>query len=155
MEYLKKKGCTIEEIKGCLKDFIDKDYMRLLKPEEISHDSRYLAFFPVVNRSKESTQVRLVFDAAAKYGGKSLNDEILTGPNLLQPFLKVFFRFRLRKFGFIGDVSQMFLRIKLSEADRPYLRIVFPDPQSDQVQDYEVMVGLFGLNNMNEIIKKV
>ena len=108
----------------------------------------------MVNRAKETTPVRLVFDAAAKYGGKSLNDAISVGPNLLKPFLKCLFRFRLRKFAYIGDVSQMFCQIRLDESDRAFVRVVFPDPETGKITDLEINVGLFGVNSMPNISQK-
>ena len=152
--YLKKKECSLPEIKACFQDLIDKNYVRLLENNEISNDSFYLPWFPVVKRNRESTQVRLVFDAAAKYNGTSLNNHVLTGPNLLTPFLKCLFRFRLRKYGYIGDISQMFLQMELSERDRKFFRVLFPDLDTGKVSDYEFLVTLFGCAAIPNISQK-
>ena len=54
----------------------------------------FLSHFAVVNNQKTSTKVRIVFDAAAKLEGKSLNDAIHSGPKLQRELVDVLTRFR-------------------------------------------------------------
>ena len=98
-----------------------------------------MPWFPVIDRSRDSTPVRLVFDAAARdKSGKSLNSEIELTPNRLQDLLKIWMR--LRKFQWVvtSDVSEMFLKCILDPADRRYHHFVFNG------EDYEWMVTMFG-----------
>ena len=60
----------------------------------------------------DSTKVRIVFDAAAKHDGKSLNDAVLPGPKLRE-LVDVLYRFRQAQVALSGDISQMFLQVSL------------------------------------------
>ena len=44
--------------------------------------------------SEKTRPIRVVFDSSAEYQGKSLNSELLTGPNLRKTPLGVIVRFR-------------------------------------------------------------
>ena len=74
---------------------------------------------------KATTQVRIVFDAAAKHHGLSLNDAIHPGPKLLRNLVDVLTRFRHHPIGVICDVSEMYLQVSLAEADRRYHRFLW------------------------------
>ena len=77
----------------------------------------YLPVFSVKNENKLG-RVRPVHDAAAKTAGVGLNDQLEAGPDLLQYLPGVLLRFRQYAYGIKGDISDMFLRIKVREEDR-------------------------------------
>ena len=83
--YLSKKGTSIDEVNVKLQDHVDKGYIEKIdtKKENIKRiDSDFLSYFPVVNRTKDTTSLRLVFDAKAKdRSGRSMNGAIEKGPN--------------------------------------------------------------------------
>ena len=73
------------ELRKIFDGYLEKGYIRKLRPEEkYEENCRYLPFFCVVDESKETTPVRIVWDFRAKYHGKSLNSEIELTPNRLQ-----------------------------------------------------------------------
>lgn len=78
----------------------------------------YLPHFAVTNINKPE-KPRLVFDAAAKMNGVSLNDELLEGPDLLQGLAGVLWRFRRGEIGVQTDISEMYLRILIHPSDQP------------------------------------
>ena len=51
----------------------------------------------------------MVFDSSAQYDGVSLNNVLLTGPDLNNTLLGVLIRFRREAIAFIADIEQMFL----------------------------------------------
>lgn len=66
-----------------------------------------------------TTKMRIVFDASSQAeDGPSLNDQLLTGVNLLPDVLKTLLNFRLGKVGLVADIEKAFLQILLTEADR-------------------------------------
>ena len=79
-----------------IEDYVKKGYACKLTPEEAALEpphTWYLPHFSVVNVNKPG-KLRLVFDAAAKAGGKSLNDALLPGPDLLNSLVAVLMKFR-------------------------------------------------------------
>ena len=92
-------------------------------------------------------KVRLVFDAAAKFEGKCLNDEFLPGPDCNNDLRAVLRRFRLRPVAFTADIKNMFHQFFVPDDDRTYMRFFWPrdnDP-SQPVIEYWSRVHLQGL----------
>ena len=84
---LKKSDDLSSKYKSVIQDYVDTGYARKLSPEEAEERSSktwYLPHHPVLNPNKP-VKVRVVFDAAGKYQGTSLNDNLLQGPDLTYP----------------------------------------------------------------------
>ena len=67
-----------EKYRSVIDDYVTKGYARQLNEEEASKRSKitwYLPHHPVLNVNKPN-KVRVVFDAAAKFDGTSLNDRL-------------------------------------------------------------------------------
>ena len=59
----------------------------------------------------------MVFDAASKYDKVSLNDNLLTGPDLLNSLVEILLRFRSGKIGIMANVEQFFHQVGVCEED--------------------------------------
>ena len=103
-DYLVKKGTSLKEIDEKFQDQITKGYIEKidLKKEDIYRkDSYFLSYFPVVNRTKDTSSLRIVFDAKAKdKSGSSLNGAIEKGPNRLNDLFAILLRFRRFQYAF-------------------------------------------------------
>ena len=88
--------------------------MRKVRPTA-NEDQWFLPHFPGIRDDKDTTKVRIVFDAAAKHDGKSLNDAVLPGPKLQRELVDVLYRFRQAPVALSGDISQMCLEVGLRE----------------------------------------
>ena len=121
---LDKKGTSIEEVNAKFQSDLEKGYFFKVDESDINRsDCYYLNWFMVIDRTRATTKMRIVFDAAAKDKyGKSLNSAIAKGPNRLQDLYTILLQFRMYEYAFSADVSEMFLRIKLHEKDQPYHR---------------------------------
>ena len=94
-------------------DYVSQGYARKLSVDEATtpHPKMwYLPHFGVTNPNKLG-KLRLVFNAAAKSGGTSLNDALLTGPDLLNPLTGILLKFRERVIRFGGDIKEMFHQV--------------------------------------------
>ncbi|CAG7724184.1 unnamed protein product [Allacma fusca] len=110
-----------------MQDFLDKGYARKLSPAELKIRSPklwYLPHFAHFNPNKPN-KLRLILDAATKSNGTSLNDNLLTGPDLYVPLISVLFKFRQRRFGFGGDIQEMFPQTRIIEDDLPAQRFLW------------------------------
>ena len=117
---LAKKGVKIEEVNLILNNYLEKGYIEEV-PRSEQGKGWYLPFFEVVNRLK-STPIRLVFDAKAQYKSVSLNNQIEDTPNRLNDLVLTLLRLRRYKYAVTGDISEMFLRIRMDPEDRKYHR---------------------------------
>ena len=101
---------------------------------------------PIFKDTSASTPIRVVLDGSAKCRstGKSLNDLLHIGPNLLPDICQLMLGFRQSRFVFVLDLSKMFWRIRISDKDQPFLRYVW---QFDVGQDpvmFQSIAMLFG-----------
>ena len=73
-----------EAYKETIHSDLQKDYIKKLGPGEVDIEEKqwYLPHHPVLNSNKPG-KVRRVCDAACRYQGSSLNDHLITGPDLL------------------------------------------------------------------------
>ena len=103
-------------------------YARRVPPEEVAEKpTKYLLPHFGVPKVAGRPELRLVFDAAAKSGGKCLNDFITCGPALQNPLPAVVIGFREGDIGWSADIGAMFSRVRLKEIDRSYHRFLWPE----------------------------
>ena len=82
--------------------------------------SWYLPIFCAEQESKN--KFRLVYDAAAKCQGTSLNDVLLQGPDFNNQLRTVLLRFREKPIGFGADIKSMFNNFRVPEDQKHLLR---------------------------------
>ena len=79
-----------------------------------------------VVRDRETTRVRIVYDASAKVKERiSLNDCLETGPCPLPKIFEILVRFRCFKYALTSDIKSAFLNIRVKEEDRDFLRFLW------------------------------
>lgn len=104
----------------------------------------FLPHFAVINPNKPG-KVRLVFDCAAKSQGVSLNDHLLTGPDLLQSLLGVLWQFRQGPVAMAADIKDMFLKIKIRKDDQKYQKFYWRELGDESPPKTYIMTSmLFG-----------
>ncbi|XP_043496402.1 uncharacterized protein LOC122520377 [Polistes fuscatus] len=106
----------------------------------------YLPHLGVMQKLASSKKLRVVFDASFKSdNGRSLNDELMTGPCLLNDIRLVLFRFRMHRFVFSCDIEKMFRQISVSPEDRDYLRLIWQADDDKSIKLYRMTTLPFGL----------
>ena len=133
----KKDPNILEAYSKVFRDYEKKGYIQRVDKSELE-EKWFLPHFPVIKLSKDTTKVRVVFDAAMKHEGKSLNDSIQPGPKLQQEIVDVLTRFRRAPVALSADISEVFLQVGLQEKDRPYHRFLWRD--CDPSREPEVYV---------------
>nr|XP_054599707.1 uncharacterized protein LOC129164253 [Nothobranchius furzeri] len=91
-------------------------------------------------------KIRVVFDCSAKYEGVSLNDYLLTGPELTNSLVGVLCRFRKGPVAVMCDIERMFHQFRVREEDQDYFRFLWWDNGdfNSTPSVYRMRVHLFG-----------
>ena len=90
--------------------FFENNFAELLPPNQVP--KYFMPHFPVVNESKESYEVRPVFNAFSKMKGQlSLNEVIVDVPNLLPTPVEVLSKFRTHTFALSGDITKAYMTV--------------------------------------------
>ena len=113
--------------------------------DDATSNKWYLPHHPVLN-AKKPGKLRVVFDCAARYCERSLNDYLMSGPNMTNSLVNILLRFRLHQFAVAADVEEMFLQVGVHESDRNCLRLLWW-PNNDlnaEVKTYRMTVHPFG-----------
>ena len=92
---------------------------------ETTNKIQYLPHHAVVRRNKETTKVRVVYDASARSAGPSLNDCLHTGPRFDQHIFDLLLRFRTHPIAITADIEKAFLMVSIAEEDRDVLRFLW------------------------------
>ena len=126
---------------------VEKGFVRILKQEELEATKLkrqwYVPHHPVENPNKPG-EVRRVCNAASKFRGISLNDNLLTRPDLLQNLVGIIFRFREQKIAITADIEAMFLQVKVPPEECKVLRFLWRDNTNELVKVYEYGRHIFG-----------
>lgn len=134
-------------INNQIRNFILKGYARKLTPDEINVDDPRIWYLPVFHHldPKKPEKVRLVWDAAAKYKGISLNSMLMTGPDNLVALIDVLRRFREKCIAIGGDLEEMYHQIQVRQQDRNSQRFLWRDGKLEATPDvYSMDVLPFG-----------
>ena len=124
----------LQEYDKSIKDQIENDIIEVVEDPDLVEGERvhYLPHHAVVRRDKQTTKLRVVFDASAKSSGPSLNDCLHVGTKFNQRILEILVRFRCHNNGFIADVEKAFLMVQVHVRDRDVLRFLWvTDPFKD------------------------
>ena len=103
---------------------LEKNYVRPVEMQEPQPERIwYLPLHPVENSNKPG-RVRRVANAASKFRGKSLNSNLLTGPDLPNNLLGFLVRFGEHPVAVLADVESMFMQIAIHKIDQSALRFL-------------------------------
>ena len=113
---------------------VQKKFVRILDEAEFESTKTdlqwYVPHLPVLNPNKPD-KVRRVYNAASKFGGVSLNDNLMAGPDFLQSLIGIIFKFREKKIALTADVEAMFLQVKVPLSDCKVLRFLWRENNTD------------------------
>ncbi|XP_051172885.1 uncharacterized protein LOC127289150 [Leptopilina boulardi] len=126
--------------------YVEKGYARKLSDEQARYTTDttwYLPHFATFNPQKPD-KLRMVFDAAAKSHGVSLNDRLLKGPDLLQSLPGILFKFREKRIAICGDLREMFHQVRIREQDCSSQRFLWRNPDTQEIETLEMAVMIFG-----------
>ena len=133
--------------RSVINEYLTMGHARKLTQEEVgrlSDKTWYLPHHPVLNPNKPG-KLRVVFDAAAKFNGTSLNDLLLQGPDYINNLAGVLMRFRQEQVTLIADIEKMFHQVRVPPEDCDALRFLWwPDNLNRDPEEYQMQVHIFG-----------
>ncbi|XP_058811098.1 uncharacterized protein LOC131675993 [Topomyia yanbarensis] len=136
-----------ENLHRQIRDYKDKGYANLVTTEELAqaHPERiwYLPLGVVFN-AKKPGKLRVIWDAAAKVDGVSLNSVLLKGPDQLASLPGIVLRFRQYKVAVSADIQEMFHQVRIRQADKHSQRFLWRDDPSLKPDVYMMDVATFG-----------
>lgn len=121
---LRKNEKKREDVTKFMEKLFNNQHAEEAPPLTQSDECWYLPLFAVYN-SKKPGKVRCVFDSSAKFRNTSLNDVLLSGPDLLNSLLGILLRFRQRSVAVSADIEQMFYRFTVPPQHRNFLRFLW------------------------------
>ena len=132
---LQRNPNLLEEYDSIIKDQEEKGIIeRVTSSEDIEvGKTHYLSHHPVLRQDKDTTKVRIVYNASAKSSsGTSLNSCLYPGPCLLKTVAEILARFRLYPIALTADIEKAFLMIGIHPSDRDVLRFLwYEDAKSE------------------------
>ena len=144
---LEKNSSLHQEYKTCMDHILQNGYARKVRQEDLTPKEGKAWYLPHHGvRHPRKHKLRVVFDCAARYGGTSLNDQLLSGPNLANSLMGTLLRFRQGNIAFLADVESMFHQVHVPLKDANFLRFLWWQ-EGDTTQpaiEYQMVVHLFG-----------
>lgn len=147
--YLKKKFESnpkyFSDYKKFMQEIIDRGDVEVARELPKEGHTWYIPHHGVYHPRKPE-KIRVVFDCSAKYRSSSLNNNLLTGPDLINSLSGVLCRFREHPVAFMCDIKKMFHQFFVEERHQDYLRFLWWE-ESDikkEIKEFRVKVHLFG-----------
>ncbi|XP_076869830.1 uncharacterized protein LOC143521148 [Brachyhypopomus gauderio] len=121
------------------------DAERVPQPELDNQPAWYIPHHGVYHPHKPR-KIRVVFDCSARFQETSLNDHLLTGPDLTNTLVGVLCRFRKGPIAIMCDVERMFHQFHVAKEHQDYLRFLWWDKGDldSKPAVYRMKVHLFG-----------
>ncbi|GFY59282.1 uncharacterized protein TNIN_392291 [Trichonephila inaurata madagascariensis] len=117
--YLNYKEIIQQQLKDGIVEFTDCEPNKTCPGYFMPHHA-------VITEEKETTKVRICFDASSKSRDQlSLNYLLYCGPNLNPELLRIILKFRIEKIAMCADIQRAFLEIGIKEEDRIYLQFLW------------------------------
>ena len=131
---------VLNEYDTTIKEQIQQGIVEIVGPSEaVPEKIHYLPHHAVIRRDKETTKVRVVYNASARSDGPSLNDCLHAGPKVGQKILDILLRFRVHRVTVTADIEKAFLMISMAEKDRDVLRFLWlQDVSAEQPEVIEL-----------------
>ena len=131
-----------------IEEYVRLGHARLLSKDEAVHRTNktwYLPHHGVLSPSSTTTKLRVVFDAAARCEGTSVNENLIRGPNYLSSLVGVLLRYRLHPVSLGADIEKMYHQVQVPEADQDAYRFIYRPPgSSEPPMTYRMTVHPFG-----------
>ena len=117
---LQQEPSVLKEYDGIIKEQLNKGIIEVVTDNDSSKLAKvhYLPHHPIIRKDKQTTKMRVVYDASARCNGPSLNDCLHASPAFGQNVLDIILRFRLYATALTGDIEKAFLMVSIATKDK-------------------------------------
>nr|CAH7758002.1 unnamed protein product [Callosobruchus chinensis] len=143
----------IIEYDSTMREYLNNECAKRSPNQSVVNRTYFMPHRAVYRDDKDTTKIRIVFDASAHAPGlPSLNEVLEQGENLTPHLFHVLINFRLGAIAIIADIEKAFLQIEVDENDRDALSFLwYKEPianvsQLSKVVNYRRKRVTFGVN---------
>lgn len=135
-----------EEYRKVLDEYVTLKHMTLVDAADIDNPKAvYLPHHAVVRDDKDTTKVRVVFNASCKgINDVSLNDDLMVGPKLQQDLRHLLMRLRTHRICIVADLVKMYRQVLVHAEDTDFQRILWRPNPDLPIQHYKLLTLTFG-----------
>ncbi|CAB0030524.1 unnamed protein product [Trichogramma brassicae] len=131
---------------AAMNQMVQSNQMRKVSIEPQDYGSHY---FSSTSRSRQREQHDYACSSRLQCIGKkccwhSLNENLLTGPNLLPQLVLVLAHWRCYPIAFVADVSKMYLQVRLHPEDWKLQSILWREDPRESIEHYVLTTVTFG-----------
>ena len=155
---LQKNPEFFEDYKSFMDTIIEKGYAVQFPTHQVNRDENRVFYIPhhgVYHPKKK--KLRVVFDCTASFQDRSLNSELLQGPNMTNTLVGVLLRFREEPVASMADIESMFYYVKVPKHDADLLRFLWwPNGKlTEPMEEFRMTVHLFGATSSPSVASYV
>ena len=121
-------------------------YARVLDRTPVDGKPWYLPHYGVYHPAKPN-KICVVFDCSAEDAGRSINKELLVGPDLIYYFIGSLIKFRQGKVAFVADIEKTFFQVLGSKEHRGLSHFLWwqdGNLSAKKLINHEICVHVFG-----------
>ena len=151
---LKNNPETLQEYNSVIQEQLNNGIIEEVSENKTNFNAGNTYYSPhreVVRADRQTTKLRVVYDASSKCKNEtSLNEFLEPGPNLVPLIFDILLRFRAQKVALIGDLEKAFLNILIHPSHRDYLRFLWYDnifAENPTIKTYRFTRLVFGLTS--------
>lgn len=110
---------------GFMEDIIARGHAEKVPEDEVDNQPVWYIPHHGIYHPQKPGKIRVVFDCSARFQETSLNDQLLTGPELTNTLVGVLCRFRKGPIAIMCDVEKMFHQFHVRPEHQDYLRFLW------------------------------
>ncbi|XP_039902265.1 uncharacterized protein LOC120742861 [Simochromis diagramma] len=129
-----------------MQDIIKRGDAEKVPEAELNNQPAWYIPHHGVYHPQKPNKIRVVFDCSARFQNTSLNEHLLSGPDLTNTLVGVLCRFRKGRVAVMCDVERMFHQFHVAPKDQDYLRFLWWEDGNMErsTSVFRMRVHLFG-----------
>ncbi|XP_045502155.1 uncharacterized protein LOC123699276 [Colias croceus] len=143
---LKNNPKLYEEYRRVVEEYLDLNHMSLVEEDDLDNPTAvYLPHHAVVREDKDTTKVRVVFNASSKgTNNVSLNDDLMIGPKIQQDLRHILMRWRTHPICIVADLVKMYRQVLINPRQTNFQRILWRTLPDQPIKHFKLLTLTFG-----------